>query len=566
MAGPPVPRVAPDRTGRRNRLRMEAPPKPSATRQTNWWVGLAYVVMVVIFVGAFCRFYLPGKGFTYVINFGGKLENRSLSKLRKLDHFVLRHSDGYDAQFYAQIALDPSLQNKQLLRAVDNLPYRARRILFSATAYVLGLGQPAWILQAYAVQNAICWLLLAWILLRWFPATDWTNFVRWAGVLFSLGFCLSVRNALLDGPSLLLIAVGVLLVEKNRPWLATVVLGLGGLSKETNLLGSASLLPAWNSGRKAWGGAVLRGMLTAAPLALWVAYLSMHFGPPTDAGARNFAPPFVAYGHIWQATIGLFAGLSLWPLADLVLPLANLTLLIALTVQFLYLVLRPQWQQAWWRVGISFALLMVFLGDAVWEGAPSAAARVLLPMQIAFNVLVPARRWWLLVLLLGNLSVFIGPAIMDPAVNEGFEFRGDTALRESAKGQFVTVAFDDGWYGVERDGFDYWLWASGNSAFVIRNPHPDSLLVRCKFSLSPNGARQVFVRLNGEEVWRTTLADTDSITTNLKDLELRPGENRIEFLTDVPAGHIGTDTRSLAFQVINLRFELLRKLAVTPGK
>ena len=61
---------------------------------------------------------------------------------------------------------------------MDNLPYRARRILFCWTAYLLGMGQPRLILQAYALQNVLCWLLLAWLLLRWFPPTSLGNLVR----------------------------------------------------------------------------------------------------------------------------------------------------------------------------------------------------------------------------------------------------------------------------------------------------------------------------------------------------------------------------------------------------
>lgn len=534
---------------------MEATTKPQAARRTNWRVALVYVGLVAVFVWAFSRFYLPGKGFTYLINFGSKLEEARLSKLRQLDYYVLRYSDGYDAQFYAQIALDPSLQNTQMPRAVDNLPYRARRILMSAAAYVLGLGRPAWILQAYALQNALCWLLLAWVSLHWFPPTSWVNLLRWAGVLFSLGFCVSVRNALLDGPSLLLIVVGVLFVEKNRPWLATLALGLSGLGKETNLLGSASLVPARGSGWKEWGGASLRGSLTVAPLALWVVYLSVHFGPATQIGVRNFAPPFAAYGHKWQETIGSLPAFSSSNLG----PLANLAMLIALTVQFLYLVLRPQWQQAWWRVGASFALLLVFLGGAVWEGEPSAASRVLLPMQFAFNVLVPARRWWLPVLLLGNLTLFFGPAMLEPAGNEGYVLQGAPALRSGPTGRSLTVDFAAGWYGVERAGSDYWTWSSGDGALLIRNPHPESLLVRLKFSLSPIGARTVIVRLNGVEIWRTSLADQDRVSADLRKLALRSGENRIDFLTDSPAALVGSDPRPLAFSLSDLRIDLLRK-------
>lgn len=531
---------------------MEESTSPKAAHRRNWRVALAYVALVAGFIWAFSQFYLPGKGFTYVINFGSNNEQSSLSKLRKIDYYLDRHSDGYDAQYYAQIALDPSLQNKQLPRAVDNLPYRARRILMPAAAYVMGLGQPAWILQAYSVLNALCWLLLGWISLRWFPPTGWVNLLRWTGVLFSLGFCVSVRSALLDGPSLLLIAAGVMLVEINRPWLATLVLGLSGLGKETNLLGSAALAPTRGSGRMEWRPAILRGSLTAAPLALWVVYLSLHFGPSRQIGLRNFDLPFAAYGRMWQDTIGSLSGVEL-------MPLANLAMLITLTVQLLYLVLRPQWQQAWWRVGFSFALLMVFLGGAVWEGEPSAASRVLLPMQLAFNVLVPARRWWLPVLLLGNLTLFFGPFMLDPLVSEGYVIRGDRTLFSGSDGRSVTVVLSNEWDGVEREGFNYWTWTSGNSSILIRNPHAESLHVRLKFSVTPNGARHVILQLNGGEIWRTTLAAQDNISANLRDILLKPGENRIDFLTDAPATTVGTDPRLLAFSLANFRIDLLRK-------
>ena len=55
---------------------------------------------------------------------------------------------------------------------MDLAPYRARRILFSWTAFLLGLGRPAWILEAYALQNVAGWLLLAALLTRWMPLTS----------------------------------------------------------------------------------------------------------------------------------------------------------------------------------------------------------------------------------------------------------------------------------------------------------------------------------------------------------------------------------------------------------
>ena len=51
---------------------------------------------------------------------------------------------------------------------------------------------------------------------------------------------------------------------------------------------------------------------------------------------------------------------------------------------------------------------MVVLGPDVWGGYPGAALRVVLPMTIAFNLLLPrTRRFWPLAIL-GNLSVWYG--------------------------------------------------------------------------------------------------------------------------------------------------------------
>ena len=232
-----------------------------ARRNLNPLVTLVYAGLAVLFLTAVAQYYSPGKGFSYLIAFGGDESRARLSKLQKMDFHVEQGSSGYDAQYYAQIAMDPSLQNHELRTAVDSLAYRARRILFPATAYALGLGHPPLILEAYALLNVFCWLLLAVLLLYWFPPRNWESLLRWGGVLFSLGLCVSFRNALVDGPSLLLICAGVYLVETNRPWWSTLVLGLSGLGKETNLLSGAALLPKWAGGRPAWTQALLRGLL-----------------------------------------------------------------------------------------------------------------------------------------------------------------------------------------------------------------------------------------------------------------------------------------------------------------
>jgi hypothetical protein len=61
---------------------------------------------------------------------------------------------------------------------------------------------------------------------------------------------------------------------------------------------------------------------------------------------------------------------------------------------------------------VAYALLMTVLGPAVWEGDPGAMSRVLVPMTIAFNVLLFRGRWSWTFWCLGNLSVLHGLDVM----------------------------------------------------------------------------------------------------------------------------------------------------------
>lgn len=530
-------------------------------RRIDPLVTLAYAGGVALFLMVLSQFYIPGKGFSYLIAFGGNLEEVRLSKIRKMDYYIQRSSSGYDAQYYVQIAMDPSLQNTQLKQAVDNLAYRARRILFPATAFLLGGASPPAILQAYALQNAFCWLILAVLLLHWFPPRDWDCFMRWIGVLFSLGVSVSVRNALVDGPSLLLIALGLYLADKGRPWWSTLVLAVSGLGKETNLLGAASLLPKRGANYKIWMQAILRGVLIAAPLGLWLFYLSLKLGPVMDAGRRNFDWPFVAYLHKWRQVMTELPDVG-WPNFG---GLWSFFMLITLTVQFLFLVLRPQWDRAWWRVGMSFAVLMVVLGDAVWEGYPGAASRVLLPMQLAFNILVPMGRWWRLVLLAGNLTLVAAFFELQPPAIEGYVMGGNSSLFSTAAGRAMTMQYTTGWYSPEGFRNFFWCWARGNAEHKIFNPHSFVVKGRLRFSTFAAGHRTLHLKLNGEEIWQTTMGDNQLITASLSALRLLPGENLLEWQTDLPSVQVNSDPRALAFVLQNLQLDVLRELPAEPA-
>jgi hypothetical protein len=514
-----------------------------------------YAAVVALFVVMFAQFYLPGQGFSYLIDFGGKNEASRIAAMKGLHYYVHADSDGYDAQYYAQIAMHPSLRNPELPSAIDSLPYRARRIFFAATAHALGLGRPAWILQAYAVQNAVCWLVLAVVLLHWFPPTDWDRFARWVGVLFSFGMCVSLRNALIDGPSLLLIALGVMCVERGRPWLAAFILGAGGLAKETNVLGAAALL---RREERPWRWRLWQGLLVVAPLGLWLVYLQWTVGPATDLGVRNFGWPLAAYARKWASVLPELFRAETW--RDGVANAGafwSLLMLVALTVQLLFLVLRPRPKEAMWRVGLSFAVLMVVLGDAVWEGYPGAASRVLLPLQLAFNVLVPCgRRWWV-VLLLGNATLFNAPAALEPPAIEGCELSGPGSVLTAVDGGRVRVEFGAAWYGTEHLHRRYWRWSSGDADVCIVNPQRFPIAATLTFTLSSTDARNLrLAQAGGPELWRGPIANTSTAVT-LSAITLGPGENRFLFTSDRPPVQLASgDPRPLAFCLKNLTIEL----------
>ncbi len=517
-------------------------------------VCTGYVSVVACFLWIFSQFYIPGKGFTYLVMFGDQRSESYLPELRAIDHYEMEKSFGYDAQHYAQIAMRPVLDDPDLDKAVDNLPYRARRILLSWVAFGLAGGDSALALHIFSVQNIVCWLILSIVMLRWFPPTGLHNFIRWSGVLLSFGMCFSVRGALVDGPSLLFIAVAVLLYEQGRHGWSTLVMAVAGLGKETNILAASILADPQARSWRRWLVIGAQGLLVLAPLFLWMTYLKLSLGSGGGAGTRNFDQPLVAYFNKWQATwaeLGTegFDSVAKW----------SLLMLIALTMQLLYFVIRPQWRQPWWRVGISYSVLMIVLGDAVWEGYPGAASRVLLPMTLAFNVLLPRGRAWLLPLILGNLTVFTIFDALKPPGGVSYVVKGPEELSiEPTTKQPVEVIFDQGWYQPERSRFEYWRWSGGPAQLTLRNPHAFALTVEVTFQLRSNVGRTVDLKEGENYLWVGPVNRYQSPEVMITRYRLEPGSTVWRFETDQPpALPSGEDLREVAFNVRGLTVRIL---------
>ena len=370
-------------------------------------VLVAYLVFLALFVTSLARLYEPKTGLTVLIRFGEAFEDRVLPSVRAVPRYVEENSAGYDGQFYAQLAVDPLLRDPALGDALDAPAYRARRIFFSWTAFLLGLGQPRWVLQAYAAQYVVLWLLLAWVLCCWFPPRDLQSLCLWFGCMFSHGVVISVIAAVPDGASMLLLALSVLAIERGRARRTAGLVGLAGLAKDINLLWGAVLIAPDGLRRYGWRDLCVWGLLVAGPLSLWMFFVAASLDSEGMGDGRNFAPPLTGYLENWSLTLAALRDEG-W---DSYVRL-SLYALIGLTTQGAVLLAVRDWRNPWWRAGVGSVVLMTFLGPAVWEGYPGAVTRVLLPMTFAFNTVLPKNRWFWPLFVLGNLSVLPGLEVL----------------------------------------------------------------------------------------------------------------------------------------------------------
>jgi hypothetical protein len=511
------------------------------------WFVCATLVGLFAWSVALC--YIPGKGFTYFIGFGEKGSERYLPEVRAVGHYEFKDSDGYDGKVYAQIALRPNLGDPVLRHSVGGLAYRARRILFSWIPWGLGAGKPASVLEIYAFQNVAYWLALALILFHWLPPVSWNNVVRWTAVLFSFGMVFGVRSALPDVPSLLLIAIAFWLLETRRPWLGSIVLGVSGLARETNILGAVGLDLPEGLRCKAWSTWALKAAIVVAPLGCWTVIMALWIGHGDDVGAGNFSLPFVAFVRTAARDLMALKGQQWAPWSGV-----DYSLLVkfGLLVQFLFFALRIRWVDRWWRLGASYAALMAFLGVSVWEGYPAAASRVLLPMTLAFNLIVPRSRKWFLILLLGDIGIAGSADLAEPPGPDSFmiEGQGVLGIGPKARGSIEADFLPNGWWEAEHSRFDYWRWSKGDATVVIHNSTASAITADVNFRIKSADARTVTVKLNGRVVWRSAFAFLATKEVTLRDIRLSVGDTVLVFDTDRPAGSIRpTDNRLLAFSI-----------------
>jgi hypothetical protein len=316
-----------------------------------------------------------------------------------------------------------------------------------------------------------------------------------------------------------------------------VTLALAGLGKETSLLAGAGLDFNWRAPRT-WARTALTVFAVTLPLMAWMGYVRGKFGPAEDPGMGNFTLPFAGLAEKLAIATRELREADGWSLYW-----AVFATVLALVVQWLFFMLRWRPAERWWRVGAAFAVMMAFLSTPVWEGYPGAATRVLLPMTLAFNVLVPRGVRWLPVLLAGNLTVTASVFEFSPP-NEFYEVRGvaRAALR---------VVPANGWHGPERHLRERWRWSAGQAELKLINEGVEPLLATVQaHATSAGGIRGVRVLADGKLLWG------DNVGLGAAPIRfgctLPPGETVLTFVSDRAGEKVSTDPRDLAFQVTNL--------------
>jgi hypothetical protein len=517
----------------------------SSFAQWNWqrrwrWAAWAAIVAWALLVG---RFWHPCYAFTKFIQFDSSDFASAVHEMRDHPIYVYPGYNGYDGYTYTEIAFHPLLRTSELKPALNNVPYRARRILGSALAWLLAGGQPAHIADVYASLNLGIWLILAWLLWRLLAVQDARSWLAWFGLLFSAGALHAVRLALTDLLGVTLIAAGLLLAERRHRRFGWCALAAAGLARETALSGLAGLWRGpWNSPRTLAGNA-LRSLAAVTPLVAWAAYVRWQAGPAFQ-GIDNFTWPVVGWIGKWrEIALGFTVPDYLW------LKLTTLLATLALTVQAGWLVSRFRWGDGWWRIGAIGAAMLACFGPSVWEGHPGAATRLLLPMGLAFAVLAVRLRAPLIWLLAGNLTVFSGVTALWQVPDDPGELAAGRA------GAVAYVAhLGTGWFGCEHHGRDTWAWSSGQGEIQLQTWPPAGPAPRVHLELRSLTPRTVEIRQGGALLW------SGEVGPQRQPIELhgvRPGVSALSFRTNT-AGTPENATptaRSLTFAVYDLRVD-----------
>jgi hypothetical protein len=214
---------------------------------------------------------------------------------------------GFDGQFYYRLALDPSNLNRIAFGIRMDLGVRRARIAYPAIAWAVSAGDATAVPWALIALNLLALTALA--LLGAVAARDAGRHPLWGllvpafpGLLFALSRDLAEPLATAG------LLAGLLLLRRNRPWLAGLALALGVLARESTLVAVAGIAVAALAGAVGSDGAGRRWRSAPAwviPAAAFLAWESVVYSSvgsfPLFGDRGNLSAPFAGMGpEAWR--------------------------------------------------------------------------------------------------------------------------------------------------------------------------------------------------------------------------------------------------------------------------
>ncbi len=350
---------------------------PTSNGRTPRWFLLLLVSYPLIII--FDRFSLQ-HGFLNLPRFGEFFIDKAIPELKALNPPIQKR-DGYDGQFYAQMAIDPLLRSPAMADGFDDVGYRGQRIGLSAIAYVLGGGQPAIVVQVYSVLNFVFWCLMCWLVLKWVGTETIQQRCVVLVIVYTAGALVSIARALTDLPAAVLGLLAVWFTqhkptERLCQLSSLVSFCLSTLCKETGVLSALAIMNLKN-----WKSFLKSGLfvvLALIPVFMWTIYVKTYIGSGSK-GMGAITIPLMGIAAKFQ--IAFARAYNEFPSVHPIEIIGPASIL----VQAVYVLRRLDWRSEYWRFGAGFAVLPFFVAFAVWE-TQTAFSRVLLPLTLAFNL------------------------------------------------------------------------------------------------------------------------------------------------------------------------------------
>ncbi|HTB80492.1 MAG TPA: hypothetical protein VK717_06365 [Opitutaceae bacterium] len=526
---------------------------------SGWFFVLVGAAAFALLLGTYMRVWSPDYGITRFIIIGHEFNQRGLAAYRATPKYMDPYPPdhwGFDGQHYAQIALDPLLRDPQIKQAIDNPPYRARRIFLPWLAWIGGLGHPFWVINLYAGLNLVFWLGFVVMMAVLFRPHGWAGLAGFAAMLLTCGIIESMRGSLTDFPAFVLMILAVMIGGMR----GAGVLALAGLTREVSVLGLAGLLeikPPWRAALKK---NLCLGVITVGPMLVWFVYIAWRLRMHASVDGDNLDWPMAAIGRkLGEFVIVARQGGIPWAQFYRSYELHALLTIIATLTQCIYLLTHRSWDNRLWRMAAVFVPLFLCIGYPAWE-SHFTVTRHALPITLGFNLFLamrPSRRW-LLWFLLGNCFVPYGVfqfAFYGRETPPRHEFMVVGAPADGA----LDIRSGAGWSGPESSTRKIWRWAVGQTAtLVLSNAGLQPVEVGVAFDTTSSTPRDLRVSVGDTMIWSGQL-DYRLHSVRSRKFSLPPGRTIVTLETSLPPASSGIDdTREFTFMLSSLQLVAAR--------